>query len=330
MDEVENLYRQYQEESGQAVDPAVVKKVFQATNGQPGLVSWFGELLTEKYNPGHDRTIDMDAWKIVLLEARTGEPNNNLLNLIAKAKKPEYQEFLTNLFSSVDEPFLFHDSRHSYLYMHGVISTDRIAESDGETKKVCRFASPFIQRCLYDALGRELIDHRPRIRALQPTDMLKDVFDGPTLNLPALLNRYKDYLARLKTAGVNPWKEQPRRQTDLHLTEAVGHFHLYAWLQAAVGGRCVVSPEFPTGNGKVDLHLKCGEMRGIIEIKSFVDAWRAKLDREKAAQYAKSLNFNEVTLATFLTVEDEAVLEQLSVEEVIEGVKVTVMAIGWG
>ncbi|MCP4690232.1 MAG: hypothetical protein GY859_19420, partial [Desulfobacterales bacterium] len=90
-DEVEELYRQYQEESGQAIEPAVVEKVFRATNGQPGLVSWFGELLTEKYNPGRERKIDMDAWKTVWLEARTGEPNNDLLNLIAKARKPEYR-----------------------------------------------------------------------------------------------------------------------------------------------------------------------------------------------------------------------------------------------
>ncbi len=30
----------------------------------------------------------------------------------------------------------------------------------------------------------------------------------------------------------------------MHLTEAVGHFHLYAWLQNAVGRRCAISPEF--------------------------------------------------------------------------------------
>ncbi len=78
-------------QGGQAIEPAVVEKVFRATNGQPGLVSWFGELLTEKYNPGRERQIDMDAWKTVWLEARTMEPINNLLNLIAKPKKPEYR-----------------------------------------------------------------------------------------------------------------------------------------------------------------------------------------------------------------------------------------------
>ena len=41
--EVEELYRQYQEESGQQIEPAVVEKVYEVTRGQPGLVSWFGE-----------------------------------------------------------------------------------------------------------------------------------------------------------------------------------------------------------------------------------------------------------------------------------------------
>jgi len=40
------------------------------------------------------------------------------------------------------------------------------------------------------------------------------------------------------------------------MTEAVGHFHLFSWLQTAVGKQCAVSPEFPTGNGLVDLHLR--------------------------------------------------------------------------
>ncbi len=329
MDEVEDLYGQYQEETGQTIDPAVVEKVFQATDGQPGLVSWFGELLTEKRNPGRDRTIGEDAWKRVWLGARTVEPNNNLLNLIAKARKPKYRGFCTKLFSAVDEPFSLHNPMHSYLYMHGVIQPEEAPGPNGASESVCKFASPFIQRCLYDALGRELIGTGTPILALDHLDDLEDVFEGPDLDIPALLDRYKDYLARLKVAGVNPWKDQPRRETDFHLTEAVGHFHLFTWLQTAVGGRCVVSPEFPTGNGKVDLHVKCGEKRGIIEVKSFVDAWRAKTDRGKAAQYAKSLALDRVTLAIFTPTSDEAVLDKLSVKEKIDGVTVTVVAIGW-
>ena len=49
-DEVKSLYQQYQNESGQAIEPTVVEAIYESTHGQPGLVSWFGELLTEKYN----------------------------------------------------------------------------------------------------------------------------------------------------------------------------------------------------------------------------------------------------------------------------------------
>ena len=91
-------------------------------------------------------------------------------------------------------------------------------------------------------------------------DELEDVFEGAELNVTALLRRYKDYLARLKAGGINPWQNQPRRK-DLHYTEAVGHFHLYHWLQNAVGRFCVISPEFPTGNGKVDCaDSDCGQV----------------------------------------------------------------------
>ena len=68
---------------------------------------------------------------------------------------------------------------------------------------------------------------------LDPLDELSDVFTTSGLDLPALLQRYKAYLTRLKAKGINPWKDQPRR-SDMHLTEDVGHFHLYAWLKEAV------------------------------------------------------------------------------------------------
>ncbi len=328
-EEVHDLYQQYQDESEQQIRPDVVEAVYTTTNGQPGLVSWFGELLTESYNPTHDRPINLKKWQRVWLEARSGEPSNNLLNIIAKARNPEYQPFLAKLFTSADLPFLFHNPLHNYLYLHGILEPTTITEPSGELKKICRFSSPFIQQCLYDALSDELIGDSMVILALEPLDDLEDVFAEKTLNLPALLTRYKDYLARLKAKGLNPWKEQPRRKVDLHLTEAVGHFHLYAWLKDAIGDQCVVSPEFPTGNGKVDIHLKCDPLRGIIEVKSFKNKSLFKKGKRQAARYAKDLKFDAVTMAVFVPVEDEEVLKQLSGEESIDGIRVCVVAIGW-
>jgi hypothetical protein len=104
---------------------------------------------------------------------------------------------------------------------------------------------------------------------------------------------------------------------------------LYFWLQNAVGRLCSVSPEFPTGNGRVDLHLKCGEKRGIIEVKSFRDLPELKNSKEQAARYAGKLGLLTVTLAVFVPVEDETVLEKLSGETDIDGVNAFVSAIGW-
>ncbi len=79
----------------------------------------------------------------------------------------------------------------------------------------------------------------------------------------------------------------------------------------------------------MDIHLKYGDKQGIIEVKSFVNAHQAKSDREKAAWCAKSLGFDNVTLAMFVTVVDDAKLEKLSGEEMIDGVRMTVVEIGW-
>lgn len=327
-DEVNDLYRQYQEESGQTVLPEVVTAVYTATNGQPGLVCWFGELLTEKHNPGIDKVIDLKVWEDIYERACFTEFNNTVLNMIKKART-EYSQYALALFSRSDVPFSLDVDWCNYMYLHGLIAPERIALPSGQPLTVCRYSCPFIQLRVYNALTYDLFDNHLPILALEPLDTLADVFEGATLDLPALLQRYIAYLARLKAKGLNPLEAQPRRTTDLHLTEAVGHFHLYSWLQNAVGRRCVVSPEFPTGNGKVDLHLTCGQKRGIIEVKSFVDAYQASQSRIQAARYAKQLHYEAVTIAMFVPIDDPTVLAQLSGDETIEGVRVTVVAIGW-
>lgn len=326
-EEVEELYRQYQNESGQSIESGVVENVFESTRGQPGLVSWFGELLTETYNPGREKIIDILVWKRGLRKARTREWNNTILNLIKKARG-RYLQNILDLFVRPDIPFSLDMDWCNYLYLNGIIDIETYVKDSGEEVDICRFSSPFVQERLYTALTGDLVGDRMPILALDPLDGLEDVFSGEGLDLSALLRRYIDYLDRLKIKGLNPWKEQPRR-ADLHLTEAVGHFHLYAWLKEAVEDQCVISPEFPTGNGKVDLHLKCGEKRGIIEVKSFKSHSRTKMAYKQAAEYAGSLGLDEVAVALFVPVTEEDVLEKLSGEHEIDGIKVQVKAIGW-
>jgi len=326
-DEVIELFRQYQEESDQTVDPAVVAEVFRATRGQPGLVCWFGELLTDKYNADKGRPIDRPLWRTVHRKALFREWNNTVLNMVKKARS-EYQPHVLDLFGRADIPFSLDADWCSYLYMNGIIDGETTLDDRGIEVETCRFSSPFIQERLYNALGDDLVGDRPPILAVEPLDDLADVFGGEELNLAALLERYKAYLQRLAAKGINPWREQPRH-SDLRLTEAAAHFHLYMWVRAAANSYAVVSPEFPTGNGKVDLHIRCGEKVGIIEVKSFGNMRQVERARVQAAGYAASLGLDRVTLALFVPSTDEEVLQGLSGQSNTEGVEVLVVAIGW-
>ncbi|ETR73605.1 MAG: hypothetical protein OMM_00809 [Candidatus Magnetoglobus multicellularis str. Araruama] len=327
-DEVQSMFDQYQEESHQQIHPKVIQHLYEQTQGQPGLIGWFGELLTQKYNTSPDQPIDINQWHRVYLSACELEHNNTVRNIISKARN-EYKSNVIELFTNANVHFSFNYDWCNYMYMHGLIGYEIVQEYN-KFSHVCRFSSPFIQTCLYSALTGDLKQtHQFSILALDPLDTLDDVACGTTLNIKALLERYKEYLKRLKESGHNPWRNQPRRK-DFHLTEAVGHFHLYYWLQMALGIQSTISPEFPTGNGKVDLHIEYQEKKGIIEVKSFTNANDAKLARKQAANYAKKTGYPDVTIAMFAPFTDEDVIKQLSVQESIDGIDVTVVVIGQG
>ena len=369
MDEVADLFHQYMDESGQTVNPDVVDAVYDVTRGQPGLVGWFGELLTEKYNPevnGHGSNavppkdennrsistvnkqgcpsathgdgykvsistvknpIDLSVWDDVYRMALFREWNNTVLNLVKKARGI-YRDRIVALFTHSDIPFSIDVEWCAHSYLNGLIDAETVVDNLGNKTDVCRFANPFIQRRLYNALTNDLIGERLPILSLDPLDTLEDVFDKPEIDTPALLDRYKAYLKRLKERGIDPWKDQPRR-TDMHYTEYVGHFHLYFWLCQAVDAICIVSPEFPTGNGRVDLMLKCKDRQAIIEVKSFRSQKKMEQAKQQAIHYAGKLGLTTTTLALFVPVEDDKTLGKLSSSESVDGVRLHVTAIGW-
>jgi len=329
-DEVVELFRQYQSESQQIVEPNVVESVYESTRGQPGLVSWFGELLTEKYNPGQDKPIDIKHWHYVFSRALAVEFNNTILNLTRKARG-DYRPWVLRLFTDPNVPFTMDQDWCNYLFTNGIIEEAIIdtPEKPGSRDYVCRFSSPFVQKRLYAALTDDMFSNKGPILPIEMGDTLEDVFTPNGILAPKLLERYRGYLKRLKIKGIDPWLGQPRRQ-DLHYTEAVGHFHLYAWLKdALMGQKCGVAPEFPTGNGKVDLVLKKAPHTAVIEVKSLVTTAQLMDHRRQAARYAKQLGLSTATLVVFAPVEDESVLVQLEGQHDIDGVSVTTVPFGW-
>ncbi len=136
----------------------------------------------------------------------------------------------------------------------------------------------------------------------EPFVSLKEVITDTDLNLPNLLGLYQAYL--LKNSE---WlfKKAPRR-VDGRLYEAVFHFNLYTYLHSFLkrsGGR--VLPEFPTGNGQIDLVVDYAEKKFGIELKSFSNERDYRRALGQSAKYAKQLQLPDILLVFFVNLIDK-------------------------
>ena len=293
-DEVASMFRWYAEESGQAVEMAVVERLFYETRGQPGLVSWFGELLTETYNR-HDAAITAHDFDVAFSAGLNLLPNNNILNIISKANKEPYVDTVLKLFETDQKLAFRYDNRHlNYLYLNGVIEPEPEADLTYST----RFASPFVQKRLFHYFADELIPSPGRL--YDPFDELTDTITDTSLSIPHLMRRFELYLHQHRDRLL---KNAPRRESDNRIIEAIFHFNLYTYLLQFLtdfDGRVV--PEFPTGNGKIDLLITyAGRLYGV-EVKSFANRKQYQAALKQAARYGKELGQTAIWLVFFVDV----------------------------
>ncbi len=296
-EEVRGMFDWYQKESGQMIETDVVERLFYETQGQPGLTCWFGELLTETYNMQTDHAITMDDFEEVYADAIDVLPNNNILNIISKAKQTPYKSFVLEMFrTDAKIRFRYDNQNINFLYMNGVVSREKI----GRKGNYVKFACPYIQKRLFNCFADDLVPQTGRLHA--PFEDLSDTVTDKNLNIRNLLGRYQDYLLKNRS-----WLlENAPRRSDLRIYEAVYHFNLYMYLQAFLRSRKgVVYPEFPTGNGQIDLIIKYQGKTYGIEVKSYTDKPGYHEALDQAARYAKSLGISEITLAFFIEAIDD-------------------------
>ncbi len=297
-DEVTGMFTWYQEETGQPLEADVVARIFYETQGQPGLVSWFGELLTEpeKYNKNPNKPITMAEFDRMYEAALSLLPYNNIQNIISKAKQEPYKGLILEMFKTTEKiDFTYDDPLTNFLYLNGVVTYE---QNEGYYLK---FPCPFVQRRLFNYFSHELFHEVGQLHDL--FDDLSDTITETSLHIGNLLQRYGVYLAENRD-----WllKDVPRR-VDLRIYEAVYHFNLYMYLVKFLKNKKgYVYPEFPTGNGKIDLIINyAGQMYGI-EVKSFADKFGYNEGLIQAAKYGKKLGLTEITLGLFVEAVDEA------------------------
>ena len=301
-EEVAGLFHSYERESEQKVASEVVERLYYETRGQPGLTCWFGELLTETYNKQKPEIIMKDFDRVLSL-ATHALPNNNILNIISKAKQEPYKELLLELFKTGKKiPFRYDDVTQNYLYMNGVIDRESTDESSDDTKneQYIRFPCPFTQRRLFSYFSHEIFDLMDGLYG--PFEDISGIITEEEIHIKNLLLRYQAYLQKHSARLL---KDAPRR-ADLRIYEAVFHFNLYMYLYSfLMDHKGQVLPEFPTGNGQVDLIIKyAGRVYGL-ELKSYTNERGYNEALQQAARYAHSLGLEEITLVFFVESVDD-------------------------
>ena len=103
------------------------------------------------------------------------------------------------------------------------------------------------------------------------------------------------------------------------------HFSFYLFLSYFLrdpGGR--VHPEFPTGNGHIDLLIDYAGQRHGLELKSFSNQFAYRKALVQAAQYGAQLKLNVIWLVLFVEVVDETNRRKYEVDYVDPKTGVTV------
>ena len=83
-------------------------------------------------------------------------------------------------------------------------------------------------------------------------------------------------------------------------------FHLYLYLTSFCRSyEAQVQPEFPTGNGQIDLLIRyAGQLFGL-ELKSFANQREYRKALNQAAKYGKHLGVFEIWLVLFIEAVDD-------------------------
>ena len=86
-------------------------------------------------------------------------------------------------------------------------------------------------------------------------------------------------------------------------------------------------PEFPTGNGRIDLMIRHAGRRYGLELKSFTDPAAYQEALAQAADYGRQLDLEQVALVLFVESIDPATREEYEAEYIdsATGVKVQPM-----
>lgn len=273
LEQVQELFRQYTDETSQTVAPDVIKAIHKQTVGQPVLVNRFGQILTEEMDIPKTEMIAISHFTEA--HARLLEENNvNIMQLTTNIRKdPRFETFLMKIVSyNTGIRFALRNEIISELATYGVI----VKGTDG----MCEILNPIYHYCIIDTF-KPLVNglenqYLPTENTIGFQDYLTSVGD---VDMVKLLDNFRGFIAR---AGFRVLQvlDTPREFIGQHLLMA----YLDQFVQL-VGGTVYV--EVPTGRGRMDLVICYHGKKYIVETKIWEGDSLYQAGKRQLAAYLK-------------------------------------------
>ena len=270
-EQVQEMFSQYTEETGQPFAPEVIKMLHKQTAGQPFLVNRFAQIITEGLDIPKTEPIRMVHF-LTAHSQMLEEGNINITHLITNIhRNPRFKSILMQI-TSYDSGVRFNLDNNiiNELATYGVIARG----NDG----MCEIINPIYQHRIMQAF-------KPLINGLEHEYFPEDTDSGDYLtpaghiDMERLLDNFRDFIAR---AGFRILQVPDTPQ------EFVGQDLLYAYLDqfvSIVHGAMYL--EVQTGRGRIDLLIIHNARKYIVETKIWEGIRRYEAGKEQLSAYLK-------------------------------------------
>ena len=279
LEQVSELLMQYTDEVGQTFDSEVIVTLHKQTAGQPFLVNRFAQILTEELNIPKTETIRMEHF-LTAHEQMLEEQNTNIQHLLTNVRRDRRFEKLLMRITSYERglPFTLDNEIINELVIYGVIKKG--------DDRMCEIVNPIYQHRIMQAF-------KPIVNGLEETyfsedsdtDFIDYVSPSGTIELEALLDNFKDFIAR---AGFRILEVPETPQ------EYVGQNLLYAYLDHFI--RIVHADMFlevQTGRGRIDLLIIHNARKYIVETKIWEGERYYQAGKKQLVAYLKTEKADE-------------------------------------
>jgi len=240
-DDVEKLFAQRTEETGQQITDEALEYVWEQSQGQPWIVNSLFERVTmrllkrDNYSTVTREHIEQAREQMILAR------ETHLDSLVVRLKEPAIRAMMETLFSGSVNPELADSDAFRICTDLGLVRLE---------KGVPSIANPIYREVLarQATFGAQTMIPEPEWQWEKP--------DG-SLDMDALLREFQVF-----------WRENSEMwEEKMSYTEAFPHLLLMAFLQRVLNGGGRIEREYAAGRGRMDLFVEYNANKYVIEIK---------------------------------------------------------------